>query len=925
MQDALAVAQAGDEIRVAEGIYRPDEGGTAVNNSATESFVLGDKVTVIGGFEPGKTNGASAPSSFPTILSGDIDQNDSVNGLGVVLAAGDQVGTNSEHVVQAVSEGSANLLGVVVTGGDATTASINHAGGVLVIETNFVMKDCWLVGNRAAGRGGALHLNDSVAEITNCRFSGNFATARGGAVGTISGTIGVFTNCAIWGNESQRGGGLNFNNSAVTLLNVSISGNHGTVNGGGYQAASSATVSVVDSIIWRNRAGTSETSLGASTNLLSGATDTFSNSIVDNQPGLDDDPQFISEFDPTLAPGTGGNLRLTRGSPALNGAGSTLNTSGVDLDGNQRLRGVSIDLGAFEFAPFEVYVDDTALGANNGSSWGNAYETLQSALTGAMFGDHVVIAEGVYRLASVGDSFEIPEGVALLGGYPNGGGARDAAVHLSILSGDVGGDDLNGDGNFIAEDTGDIVGVNAQSVISTQPLLSLSALTVLDGLVVTAGQAVPAFGNPVVPDETSQGGGAYFDGDEPLVRDCLFSGNLASQYGGAVYVQLSNAGPIAEPGPMFESCRFVGNRCLEFGGVLGVEQGRAVFEDCEFEGNLAAAGDVLATKGLGARMVLERCRLVGNGNGSSAATVLLTTDANDTEFVNCLLSGNEGTVISHLCAALVLRGTTIAGNDGRPVFNNGFSFEVWNSIFWNNSFDYFAQTSILPNVNHSLFEGWVGDEAGFQQNGNLDGTDSSSDPDFLTELNPASAPTAGGDYRLNFDSPMMSAGEDGEVGSTLDLDGNARISGHTVDLGCYEYVLPDADGDGLSDAFELAHTTPASATSLSANSNGDGDSFIALEEFAFGLDPNEADGTGAVLRTRMTVPEIGLFELFWTPNPAAEHYVLITAESSDDLGQLDPWFETATRAGESAGEFSARTQTSVPPKEREFLRLRVEN
>ena len=44
-----------------------------------------------------------------------------------------------------------------------------------------------------------------------------------------------------------------------------------------------------------------------------------------------------------------------------------------------------------------IYVDDDADGANNGSSWTDAFNYVQDALTDAQTGDEIRVAQGVYR------------------------------------------------------------------------------------------------------------------------------------------------------------------------------------------------------------------------------------------------------------------------------------------------------------------------------------------------------------------------------------------------------------------------------------------------------------------------------------------------------------------------------------------------
>ena len=107
-----------------------------------------------------------------------------------------------------------------------------------------------------------------------------------------------------------------------------------------------------------------------------------------------------------------------------------------------------------------------------------------------------------------------------------------------------------------------------------------------------------------------------------------------------------------------------------------------------------------------------------------------------------------------------------------------------------------------------------------------------TDPLFL---NPAIS-----DFHLQSNSPCINAGKNSFGTSTNDLDGNPRIAGGTVDIGCYEFQSPsstlsyawaqsfglptdgtadftDADGDGLNNWQEwLAGTVPTNAASVLA-------------------------------------------------------------------------------------------------------------
>lgn len=97
-----------------------------------------------------------------------------------------------------------------------------------------------------------------------------------------------------------------------------------------------------------------------------------------------------------------------------------------------------------------IYVDAGATGANNGSSWVDAYKYLQDALAAAVSGDQIWVAEGTYMPdqgsgLTPGDrtaKFLLKNGVSIYGGFAGGETSRDqrdAVTNVTILSGDLAG------------------------------------------------------------------------------------------------------------------------------------------------------------------------------------------------------------------------------------------------------------------------------------------------------------------------------------------------------------------------------------------------------------------------------------------------------------------------------------------------------
>ncbi|HRJ59083.1 MAG TPA: hypothetical protein PLV64_22550, partial [Anaerolineales bacterium] len=216
-----------------------------------------------------------------------------------------------------------------------------------------------------------------------------------------------------------------------------------------------------------------------------------------------------------------------------------------------------------------IYVDTNASGANNGSSWDDAYLTLQDALAAAASGDQIWVAAGVYYPdAGVGQTnddrmstFQLIDGVEIYGGFAGTESLlsqRNISVNITILSGDIDQNDNNADADFTAETTGDIIGSNAYHVVRGG---DATATTILDGFTITAGNA------DGTTFDTQNGGGLFNWNTNPTVQNVIFSGNNAEEtnfgYGGGVYNYL-----ITNPA-QFTNVTFTGNNAYAGGGMAG--------------------------------------------------------------------------------------------------------------------------------------------------------------------------------------------------------------------------------------------------------------------------------------------------------------------------------------------------------------------
>ena len=166
-----------------------------------------------------------------------------------------------------------------------------------------------------------------------------------------------------------------------------------------------------------------------------------------------------------------------------------------------------------------IYVDDSAVGANDGSSWANAFRKLRPALAVAQSGDIVRIAQGVYVPANAGGprsaTFDVRDGVRVVGGYAGDGAvdpdAFDPDTFVTILTGDLNEDD----GPDFAND-----GENSWHVVTFR---DTNGGTVLRGVTVTGGNAdsTPTLGED---DAEGAGGGIACIVATVTFRDCIIQG-----------------------------------------------------------------------------------------------------------------------------------------------------------------------------------------------------------------------------------------------------------------------------------------------------------------------------------------------------------------------------------------------------------------
>ncbi len=344
LQFALTNANSGDEIWAAAGKYTPGD-------QITDTFRLRNGVAIYGGFYGNEiTRNDRDLAANVTVLSGDINNNDSQSPIITDIDTVTGNNDNSLHVVRGAT--GAILDGFTITAGYAIGPNpLDKGAGMYNQENNPTIRNVEFRGNYSDDFAGGMYNDCSDPILINVTFNDNKAQNYGGGMANRFSSNPSLVNVTFFKNSSfwNGGGMLNDDNSNPTLTNTTFIGNS-SGTGGGIHNDNSAP-NIYNSIIWGNVA-----SIGAQIN-NSSSTTTISDSVI--QDGCPDGSTCsnIISTDPLLGSIglNGGNtltLPLLTGSSAIdalvtgtNGCGTTITT---DQRGMSRPQGTACDIGAFE-------------------------------------------------------------------------------------------------------------------------------------------------------------------------------------------------------------------------------------------------------------------------------------------------------------------------------------------------------------------------------------------------------------------------------------------------------------------------------------------------------------------------------------------------------------------------------------------------
>ena len=311
--------------------------------------------------------------------------------------------------------------------------------------------------------------------------------------------------------------------------------------------------------------------------------------------------------------------------------------------------------------PDIVYVDASATGLNDGTSWKNAFTEFSDALESVDQTETekwIWVAKGIYRPKKAlrihslepceGDycyNFTMIDKVSIICGF-NGDETkldeRDWENNESIFSGD-----LDKTGTFSENDSYNIF-LN----------FNINEAAVMDGCYIEGGNACYIDGtvkdhhakhgggmhnisnaHPIIRNTTFRNNYAYIQGagmmngdnSNPTIINCHFENNDAFKgaalsntlssptiinstfvnniafegYGGAVF-------NLEESSPQFKDCTFIGNTADDGGAVVNSDRCAPVFKDCVFKNNVAERNGGAVGNGYQSKGRYENCLFEGN-------------------------------------------------------------------------------------------------------------------------------------------------------------------------------------------------------------------------------------------------------------------------------------------------------------------------
>ena len=280
------------------------------------------------------------------------------------------------------------------------------------------------------------------------------------------------------------------------------------------------------------------------------------------------------------------------------------------------------------FAQTVHYIDAGATGADNGTSWSDAFTDIQTAIDAAGAGDQLWIKTGLYipnGADTLSARYAINKPLSLFGGFvgteSNLEDRPDDNSNPTVLSGDILGDDVPSNNTINRTD-------NSRHIIFVDSLMTEAVL--LDGFTLSGGNTSTS----ADLDAYFTNGGAIIAYSPLNLSNNIFSNNFASAGAG---VSLMGQGAA---GSEINTCTFVSNTATsQSAGIMIRNSSNISIAACVFSDNETSRGAVYPLRS--DNISISDCLFSNNSNASGFGGAFFSWNNTNLSLSSCVFENNS--------------------------------------------------------------------------------------------------------------------------------------------------------------------------------------------------------------------------------------------------------------------------------------------
>ena len=762
--------------------------------------------------------------------------------------------------------------GITLLGGSGTGNGRNfymeHLGGTI---TNCVIRGCALSGSISANSyATTAYVRSPYALITHCAITNNTCSVSSGSASSYDCTPGIslnygaqLVNTLVADNidtayRTVKNYAAGVYASNARLLNCTIVNNSGNDVGGLRLNDGSATNCVI--------AGNSTTALAVEYgNIYPGSESRFKYCATDHDAPINA-TSTNAPVSVLFAAFDAHDYRPVANSPLVDsGVSAGLGVGSADLDGNDRIMGDAIDIGCYEL---DVEAFAASFSTEATSLILPRTVTFTAACSGA--GENDVIRYS-WDFNGDGETDLVTTDATVTWTYTQAG---NASVSMSAVNETTGArsECVREDYLYLVPQTMLVAPTSEASAFpydtwrNAATNVQDAVNAAIDGVTIVVSNGTYALSRQIAIEK-----GVTLRGLTGNPEDVVFINNNATRL-----LYLNHADVVAA-GFVFQGGSGTGTGRSIYIDTVGGTLSNCVVRGCAMSGSLSSGGTACTVYSRSAYALITHCAVTNNtcavssGSGSSGVCATGIAMGSGGRIENTLVADNTDTASRSVkdyasgvyASSARLLNCTIVNNSGNDV--GGLRLNAGSA----------TNCVIAGNASTALAVTYANIYPGSESRFNHCATDD-ADPINATSTNaPVSVLFAawdGHDYRPVANSPLVDAGVSAGLGvGTADLDGQNRIMGDAIDIGCYELDVAAFAASFSTEATSLI--LPCTVT-FTAACSGAGENDVIRYTWDF-----DGDGTADLVTTDATAT--------WTYTTAGTVSVSMSAvdETTGDTGE----------------------------------------